>query len=182
MPFVIPDCSSCFNTSHVTLYPQGAQLVSEFANSFNTSHVTLYPGRNRQNVSFSWFQYITCYSLSLLHWKLKFRIYSFNTSHVTLYQHGSSFHLTLHSFQYITCYSLSGKDTRNGKKECVSIHHMLLFIREEAEKEVKKYRFNTSHVTLYQGSVAYELSKLSVFQYITCYSLSLYRNILYSRI
>ena len=57
--------SSSFNTSHVTLYPRGQQ-DSERLRSFNTSHVTLYLDEISKVSATSEFQYITCYSLSLV--------------------------------------------------------------------------------------------------------------------
>ena len=55
-----------FNTSHVTLYPVVSGFRYEPVFRFNTSHVTLYhildDDTNYPNV----FQYISCYSLSLV--------------------------------------------------------------------------------------------------------------------
>ena len=53
----------------------------------------------------------------------------------------------------------------------VSIHHMLLFIRNLISKATYKCCFNTSHVTLYPGQNAPDIPYMK-FQYITCYSLS----------
>ena len=119
-----------FNTSHVTLYrkPGTAKLPAE--SSFNTSHVTLYLKSFIRHFTRSfWFQYISCYSLSVKKFTIPSHICSFNTSHVTLYLFSSFFsfrtscrfntsHVTLYRvihehlsndfmFQYISCYSLS---------------------------------------------------------------------------
>ena len=96
----------------------------------------------------------------------------FNTSHVTLYlepagKHRLGFTVSIHLmllfitegsmeevtsnlFQYISCYSLSGSSFNISRN---------------------KYRFNTSHVTLYQNPPILPLMH-SMFQYISCYSLS----------
>ena len=102
------------------------------------------------------------------------RYLSFNTSHVTLYRakEWAMEHLEC-EFQYISCYSLSdsayirylvvlcfntshvtlyrGMASTNGMERYVSIHLMLLFI----------YILPRNHL------------RMSVFQYISCYSLSL---------
>ena len=98
------------------------------------------------------FQYISCYSLSILPLLLETVEISFNTSHVTLYQRTSySGFIKAWKFQYISCYSLSENYGKMFRKNIC---------------------FNTSHVTLYHK----ERQKLSVqkflFQYISCYSLS----------
>ena len=76
-----------FNTSHVTLYrkPGTAKLPAE--SSVNTSHVTLYLKSFIRHFTRSfWFQYISCYSLSVGSSFSNLSISCFNTSHVTLYQ------------------------------------------------------------------------------------------------
>ena len=98
----------------------------------------------------------------------------FNTSHVTLYlepagKHRLGFTVSIHLmllfitegsmeevtsnlFQYISCYSLSGSSFNISRN---------------------KYRFNTSHVTLYPDGKVDVMICLK-FQYISCYSLSLF--------
>ena len=100
---------------------------------------------------FRMFQYITCYSLSLVVLTEALQKYRFNTSHVTLYlgpmaerkciisvsihhmllfiQQMRTILLVNATFQYITCYSLS--------------HLQWLLLPHH-------HRFNTSHVTLYR--------------------------------
>ena len=56
----------CFNTSHVTLYRLRKISGRYAARSFNTSHVTLYHMTKRQKDLRNQFQYISCYSLSLV--------------------------------------------------------------------------------------------------------------------
>ena len=82
-------------------------------------------------------------------------------------------------FQYISCYSLS----RNPNKKrmvgrSVSIHLMLLFIGVLIGGAFAiGERFNTSHVTLYQRASDF-VDTMTLFQYISCYSLSDFRVII----
>ena len=98
------------------------------------------------------------------------------------------------AFQYISCYSLSYQaDQRSDSQLLVSIHLMLLFIFNLFPDISICYRFNTSHVTLYPGTLCtlfrqeqcfntshvtlYHFwnkyyKKNGMFQYISCYSLS----------
>ena len=84
--------------------------LSKIADSgrFNTSHVTLYRYIRGIIIVILWFQYISCYSLSIpedVQDKIK------------------------KLFQYISCYSLSVWSSLSFLKWFVSIHLMLLFIR-----------------------------------------------------
>ena len=139
------------------------------------------------------FQYISCYSLSVVLLSMLLFIAGFNTSHVTLYLSGkinatsgtlfqyiSCYSLSrsllqrscLYWFQYISCYSLSLRSGSARQQVLVSIHLMLLFIRF---REGDKITF-----TLFQYISCYSLSepcdcviwKKTKFQYISCYSLS----------
>ena len=144
--------------------------------SFNTSHVTLYRGRktqisNNTDVSihlmllfiavlkedfeqYFAFQYISCYSLSGFVQYPIFNCNSFNTSHVTLYL-------------------ISRR--KSLQSSSVSIHLMLLFIGDaDAAQSGDEDSFDTSHVTLYLVQPDFYLL-VDVFQYISCYSLSLTR-------
>ena len=123
------ETTSCFNTSHVTLYldvpPEwlGEQFLFQYItcyslsvgkkhadavlNSFNTSHVTLYQTLAKMG--------IRVYLVSIHHMLLFIKTWleleslsrSFNTSHVTLYHNRGIEHTKADAFQYITCYSLS---------------------------------------------------------------------------
>ena len=132
----------------------------------------------------SWFQYISCYSLSVQGAAEMPWLISFNTSHVTLYLQQMVADADEVTFQYISCYSLSdsayirylvvlcfntshvtlyrGMASTNGMERYVSIHLMLLFI----------YILPRNHL------------RMSVFQYISCYSLSspFPPNLLYSKL
>ena len=140
--------------------------------SFNTSHVTLYRIKSGVSIPVTLFQYISCYSLSVCSYHFTTLMQCFNTSHVTLYQTGFQLVPHVFKFQYISCYSLS----RNRP----SLSHVVCC-------------FNTSHVTLYRRKryrnpgtklVSIHLMLLfilesvflmafqTVFQYISCYSLS----------
>ena len=127
MSIKFPHCKHCFNTSHVTLYHSPGS-GSTMLLGFNTSHVTLY----RQSISllhlYLKFQYISCYSLSIIEtlWNVKKFV---------------SIHLMLLFIGY-------------GEQELdtvifVSIHLMLLFIESVFQRLSENSSFNTSHVTLY---------------------------------
>ena len=143
--------SQDFNTSHVTLYPVLDSGVLHQRNCFNTSHVTLYLRAEAPR---------TIRGMVSIHLMLLF------------IENGKWLHLPMESFQYISCYSLSPLPRMHT-------------IRLES--------FNTSHVTLYlllmDGAlrnhfVSIHLMLLfievkdqfgleaSLFQYISCYSLS----------
>ena len=119
-----------------------------------------------------WFQYISCYSLSLTDIGKSVWLMSFNTSHVTLYPKDRFGLVNVITFQYISCYSLSTFWTYMNTLEqrfntshvtlyrrdvgtwtwgwCVSIHLMLLFISQRQPDRRLQWCFNTSHVTLYR--------------------------------
>ena len=142
---------SCFNTSHVTLYQD---IVSWCGNS-------------------SLFQYISCYSLSQNSCRTEDSLMSFNTSHITLYRSLFrtssdssivSIHLMLLFIGFRTETVIS----------CiwVSIHLMLLFIIPALpgpERTVAS--FNTSLFIILARFIP---QRRWLFQYISCYSLSLY--------
>ena len=102
------------------------------------------------------FQYISCYSLSVQGAAEMPWLISFNTSHVTLY---------LRQASYIQSSVL------------VSIHLMLLFINVDMSSRYWYTSFNTSHVTLYQFNAARDAVKSALFQYISCYSLSIIKTL-----
>ena len=98
---------TCFNTSHVTLYLSMSIKFPHCKHCFNTSHVTLY----RQSISllhlYLKFQYISCYSLSIIEtlWNVKKFV---------------SIHLML--------LFIGGNEWEKFFLRQVSIHLMLLFI------------------------------------------------------
>ena len=102
----VTSSSTCFNTSHVTLYLE-VHDKQKHCRSFNTSHVTLYRCPNRTHSG---------------HYG------RFNTSHVTLYPMERRIAETVNKFQYISCYSLSQSLQFLRLDPVVSIHLMLLFI------------------------------------------------------
>ena len=114
--------------------------------SFNTSHVVVYPFLYFFEISLTQFQYISCCSLSQKE----------------------------QLFQYISCCSLSICNRRENKVAIVSIHLMLQFIPNPPLPHPKSKGFNTSHVVVYLVLVC-GLNLMSVFQYISCCSLSLER-------
>ena len=97
----------------------------------------------------------------------------FNTSHVTLYHMAAKANLIMTKFQYISCYSLSFDLPRiHHNSQCFNTSHVTLYPSFWSFSKFPASRFNTSHVTLYQvwcKEVAFDI----LFQYISCYSLSL---------
>ena len=141
-----------FNTSHVTLYQAKMEALFTNVTRFNTSHVTLY----LQNVDYGkmakGFQYISCYSLS-------------QTQFPRQAERNVSIHLMLlfirvRKMLLATAY-------------VVSIHLMLLFIQRDFSRSAFLISFNTSHVTLYLACSMSSYHCSSLFQYISCYSLSI---------
>ena len=143
--------------------------------SFNTSHVTLYQRTAEISFGLPEFQYISCYSLSVT---------------IRLLRNGLSL-VSIH-LMLLFIHAGYGNVTR-----ClsVSIHLMLLFIGNQDHEERIEKRFNTSHVTLYPyvarpcvsgTAVSIHLMLLFIpgdaaswigaarFQYISCYSLSVW--------
>ena len=119
------------------------------------------------------FQYISCYSLSLRYSQDNISDICFNTSHVILYhclQSQNAQRSQCFNTSHVILYRLSGLPFRIFCD--VSIHLMLFFIKAPlAEWERRGLCFNTSHVILYP-----ELERMTeeclLFQYISCYSLS----------
>ena len=99
-------------------------------------------------------------------------LYCFNTSHITLYPIAYIWFTVLFTFQYITCYSLSIYYCKMTVLKRVSIHHMLLFIKEGLPNIYDLFLFQ--YITCYSLSTesAFCKSEFIQFQYITCYSLS----------
>ena len=118
----------------------------------------------------------------------------FNTSHVTVYLIRLSTISLTSIFQYISCYCLSILVLFHSENEFISIHLMLLFIKQKHRTGRRKHGisihlmllfisalasfvllprdFNTSHVTVYL--IPYALIAITgiAFQYISCYCLS----------
>ena len=184
---------NCFNTSHVTLYHKyvpGFPALCEVSihlmllfiiwrnartdfKEWVSIHLMLLfivPSDSHEKGPCS-FQHISCYSLSQPQWLLRQTRLCFNTSHVTLYQRGSDRQAVFKAFQYISCYSLSAQKDLYWHRIFVSIHLMLLFIKDVDEIIYTHVCFNTSHVTLYHA-YWYPHVLSGVFQYISCYSLS----------
>ena len=84
----------------------------------------------------------------------------FNTSHVTVYRYHST------SFFFATF---------------ISIHLMLLFILIVMWLANRFHYFNTSHVTVYRAGVR-NVASVSIFQYISCYCLSIRSHIIINSI
>ena len=146
--------NGCFNTSHVTLYLvlvkffQSPKQVSihlmllfiklnivecrfQSVVSIHLMLLFIMEIKNGQTIP-TGFQYISCYSLSILLialWPIRL---CFNTSHVTLYL------------------SYSPGDICNTVRFNTS--HVTLYQKEKMNKLIDKISFNTSHVTLYPAA------------------------------
>ena len=137
-----------------------AHIICILLSSFNTSHVTLYRQTYELLKTFTVFQYISCYSLSLnltdyheVWWTFQYiSCYSLSGSG----QCGAA----AYWFQYISCYSLSHRTVLYPISCIVSIHLMLLFIFvHNISTSFTFHGFNTSHVTLYQQSTSDSVQK-----------------------
>ena len=139
---------------------------------FNTSHVTVYLTHYQTGISITIFQYISCYCLSLLPFRLYDPVLLFQyISCYCLSSPGFNVGLSYSRFQYISCYCLSLIGVHFQRGHRISIHLMLLFIISGFIIPRVKCHFNTSHVTVYLGHRVMELIK-DIFQYISCYCLS----------
>ena len=120
-----------FNTSHVTVYPDGSYDRTYDASFQYISCYCLSQEEACKDGIDVIFQYISCYCLSRTVTSIKASHLHFNTSHVTVY--------------------------RAAWEECdhcrnISIHLMLLFISNSGTLVVPLRYFNTSHVTVYRYS------------------------------
>ena len=98
----------------------------------------------------------------------------FNTSHVTLYRCKKITGITGYSFQYISCYSLSSSaDREEYLYKFVSIHLMLLFIRICPLNRRIPVWVSIHLMLLFILQNGLFILDFWVFQYISCYSLSL---------
>ena len=190
----VPFTEIYFNTSHVTVYQHITcqsttetefQYISCYCLStatlliaccvpyFNTSHVTVYLTHYQTGISITIFQYISCYCLSLLPFRLYDPVLLFQyISCYCLSSPGFNVGLSYSRFQYISCYCLSLIGVHFQRGHRISIHLMLLFIISGFIIPRVKCHFNTSHVTVYH--VAHGgYNAACLFQYISCYCLSL---------
>ena len=193
-----PESIRRFNTSHVTLYRQRCSWLHYRSDvsihhmllfiqepmcrvhprrGFNTSHVTLYHKNPDVMIYGNEFQYITCYSLSLLsspqqhltayvsiHHMLLFITISLHIifhriivsiHHMLLFiSNHSARALRITQFQYITCYSLSQLGWLIMQlAECFNTSHVTLYRLRIPCLLVVSLCFNTSHVTLYLSTL-----------------------------
>ena len=161
-----------FNTSHVTLY-QGLWTSWRPHQSFQyISCYSLSPGGEKDTSRTTVSIHLMLLFILLASWGIVEWV-SFNTSHVTLYQHPSGSmtmarYVSIHLMLLFIGRRISDSD-RSRKVSIhlmllfidnwqiewillsyVSIHLMLLFIVVQALLERTRWRFNTSHVTLYR--------------------------------
>ena len=118
------------------------------------------------------FQYISCYSLSILISERSQIKTGFNTSHVTLYLRYGAGLIPRCCFNtsHVTLYRKATKGWQ--RNNVVSIHLMLLFIVFKLLNKEKKQRFQ--YISCYSLSVHRIPQRFfpKAFQYISCYSLS----------
>ena len=117
-----------FNTSHVTVYRYHS--TSFFFATFISIHLMLLfiEEQEKVEITYTIFQYISCYCLSILHVHIVLQFPYFNTSHVTVYRQRNLQRFYNVGFQYISCYCLSHTKGKRRKINSISIHLMLLFI------------------------------------------------------
>ena len=146
--------SANFNTSHVTVYRIIIVSVLALVTDFNTSHVTVY----QQTVLF----------------QRKINVH-FNTSHVTVYPSPFSYSAPIGIFQYISCYGLSLQEGKEVKlKPNFNTSHVTVYRLLMSRWQILRANFNTSHVTVYRSGVGNCDSAINIFQYISCYGLSVF--------
>ena len=143
--------------------------------SFNTSHVVIYPGTvSACREITSTFQYISCCYLSTdtspyFYMKFQFQYISCCYLSILCYSRANS----IYTFQYISCcylsYCLAGFD----KFYLVSIHLMLLFIRQRRTQRQQSTQTFQYISCCYLSRVAQIIiSRSKKFQYISCCYLS----------
>ena len=121
------------------------------------------------------FQYISCYSLSIIGCFRTIRQNCFNTSHVTLYLMHTYDAIAHMLFQYISCYSLSDfMASVYPYNSGFNTSHVTLYLLHFRLVQISDHSFNTSHVTLYRFNRIW-FDDEGQFQYISCYSLSVSR-------
>ena len=184
-----------FNTSHVTVYPNRTSTTYKHVRDFNTSHVTVYRmlrngGRKGDPISIHLmlrfipfpyqvhhplpqFQYISCYGLSLCgnHGKSWNPVFQYISCYgLSSSVNADAFFANL--FQYISCYGLSGNGVGTQLYNAYfNTSHVTVYLGTVYLSYCYPIYFNTSHVTVYLELVCSSKSSY-VFQYISCYGLS----------
>ena len=155
-------------------YCQSNSIIYNILYCFNTSHVTLYRKYSCQNsrrrwvsihlmllfiffcilflLSPSWFQYISCYSLSMRFIMDLLRRKCFNTSHVTLYptvKRSLTSSMKRFNTSHVTLYRELA-DCLDYDVIRFNTSHVTLYHNQITTQESIKRSFNTSHVTLYR--------------------------------
>ena len=138
---------------YITCYSLSKKKLSkcETTSCFNTSHVTLY-----LDVPPEWlgeqflFQYITCYSLSVGKKHADAVLNSFNTSHVTLYQTLAKMGIRVYlvSIHHMLLFIKTWLELESLSRSFNTSHVTLYPVRKSFIRS-PIVSFNTSHVTLY---------------------------------
>ena len=171
--------------------------VKRWQSCFNTSHVVVYPCIMLDMVSNTVFQYISCCSLSM-----KTLLLGFPSSVVSIHLMLQFINIivigfnSILLFQYISCCSLSqfadeaAKESRCFNTSHVVVYlpgvgqqrfyhkgfntsHVVVYLLSLLKKRIRFLCFNTSHVVVYPPAFTISIA-LSMFQYISCCSLSVY--------
>ena len=96
----------------------------------------------------------------------------FNTSHVTVYLIRLSTISLTSIFQYISCYCLSILVLFHSENEFISIHLMLLFIKQKHRTGRRKHGISIHLMLLFIDQYPTKFAFFFQFQYISCYCLS----------
>ena len=120
------------------------------------------------------FQYISCYSLSECNASAHRPVERFNTSHVTLYLISKKLLLLVHISFNTSHVTLYPKLQRvSFPPTVVSIHLMLLFIVEEQSSFNGISNVSIHLMLLFISFASASIALVFLFQYISCYSLSI---------
>ena len=164
-----------FNTSHVILYlRKGDAKAGEVAFQYISCY-SLSPFFEGRKTRLGLFQYISCYSLSISDRTPNRPLMRFNTSHVILYP---GLHLSelMKSTSFNTSHVIlypNFKLTHCFPPYSFNTSHVILYPATTGKDRHRSDSFNTSHVILYRVLDNCELKHSSMFQYISCYSLSI---------
>ena len=150
-------CHTLIISIHLMLLFISASSNVDLINAdFNTSHVTVYPNGAFDEMNLYEFQYISCYCLSLwrsnphIRWKISIHLMLLFIIHTGCQK------CCWQEFQYISCYCLS-----EYLPDCMmwyghfNTSHVTVYLDFTAGYLIGQY-FNTSHVTVYREGGFYE--------------------------
>ena len=165
-----------FNTSHVTVYHYPGFFCSALRKFQYISCYCLSQGNTVKEGANKKFQYISCYCLSPSHWEwppgvwisIHLMLLFINQDHHTFlqYQDFNTSHVTVYRIRTVWVWKHNG----------ISIHLMLLFITTSYLYITLQIIISIHLMLLFIGFALYESGNTMVFQYISCYCLSLYQH------